>query len=56
MQSDEKLEPGLADWCRRSVDVILRAQLMAKAAGQQGGWRYDPYTTDSDISVTCWVI
>ena len=54
MQSDEKLEPGLADWCRRSVDVILRAQLMAKAAGQQGGWRYDPYTTDSDISVTCW--
>jgi len=54
MQADEKLEPALADWCRRSVDVILRAQQMAKAAGQQGGWRYDPYTTDSDISVTCW--
>jgi hypothetical protein len=54
MQADERLEPALADWCRRSVDVILRAQLKAKAAGVQGGWRYDPDTADSDISVTCW--
>jgi hypothetical protein len=58
MQADEtfdpQIEPKLAEWCRRSLDVILSAQQVTKAAVAQGGWRYDPYTTDSDISVTCW--
>ncbi|MDP6630245.1 MAG: hypothetical protein QGH42_04020 [Kiritimatiellia bacterium] len=54
MQADEAVEPELADWCRRSVEVTLRAQKVAKTRMQQGGWRYDPYTSQSDISVTCW--
>jgi hypothetical protein len=54
MQSDEKFEPKLAEWCRRSLDVIIRAQKIARAAEDQGGWRYDPYTPESDVSVTCW--
>lgn len=54
MQADEALEPELADWCRRGLDVILSAQQVSKTAAAQGGWRYDPYTSDSDISVTCW--
>ena len=54
MQADEAAEPELAEWCRRSVALVLRAQQVPKAAGEYGGWRYDPYTTESDVSVTCW--
>jgi hypothetical protein len=27
---------------------------MSKTALERGGWRYDPYTTESDVSVSCW--
>jgi hypothetical protein len=58
MQADEtfapEIEPKLAEWCRRSLDVILNAQQVAKAAVAQGGWRYNPYSAESDVSVTCW--
>ncbi|MBM4143728.1 MAG: terpene cyclase/mutase family protein [Lentisphaerae bacterium] len=54
MQTDEALEPDLAEWCRRSLAVIVRSQQITKTAVERGGWRYDPYTTESDVSVTCW--
>ena len=54
MQADEKVEPELAEWCRRSLNVIVKAQQMSKTANERGGWRYDPYTVESDVSVTCW--
>ena len=54
MQADETLEPELAEWCRRSLEVTLRAQQISKTVVARGGWRYDPYTAESDVSVTCW--
>jgi len=54
MQADEAREPELAEWCRRSLDVIVEAQRVSKASLDVGGWRYDPYTSESDVSVTCW--
>ncbi|MEI6210392.1 MAG: prenyltransferase/squalene oxidase repeat-containing protein [bacterium] len=54
MQSDEALDPELASWCRRSLDVILRAQQTQKSFTERGGWRYEPYGEQSDVSVTCW--
>jgi len=54
MQADETLEPALAEACRRSIEVVLRAQQVAKSSVARGGWRYTPYSEESDISVTCW--
>lgn len=54
MQSDAALDPELANWCRRSIDVILRAQQVSKSFTERGGWRYEPFLDQSDVSVTCW--
>lgn len=40
--------------CQQAVDLILRAQKVAKRNGSEGGWRYTPQATDSDLSVTIW--
>lgn len=39
---------------RDAVGVILRAQAVEKGAFHDGGWRYRPDSTDSDLSVTVW--
>ena len=41
----------------RAVEVILRAQAARKIdAGQAGGWRYQPDSPDSDLSVSGWQV
>ncbi len=53
-------DPALADRIQkalsRAVDVIVRAQDVAKGPDHAGGWRYQPNSTDSDISVTGWQV
>jgi hypothetical protein len=39
---------------RSAVNLILRAQNVPKEASANGGWRYTPSSTDSDLSVTGW--
>jgi hypothetical protein len=39
---------------RDAVGVILRAQAVPKGEFHVGGWRYQPDSTDSDLSVTVW--
>lgn len=38
----------------RMVDVILKAQDVDKAAVHAGGWRYEPQSPDSDLSLSGW--
>jgi hypothetical protein len=38
----------------RAMKVILSAQDVAKAAPFAGGWRYEPNSTDSDLSQAAW--
>ena len=38
----------------KALRLILSAQQVKKAAPYQGGWRYQPTATDSDISLTGW--
>jgi hypothetical protein len=38
----------------KSVRLILAAQQVKKDAHQAGGWRYQPTSRDSDLSVTGW--
>ncbi|MBI2193819.1 MAG: terpene cyclase/mutase family protein [Planctomycetes bacterium] len=44
----------LAEWCRRSLALTLAAQKVKKTRLEQGGWRYSPFSNDSDLSVTSW--
>jgi hypothetical protein len=44
----------IARMCRRGIDLILKSQKIEKRGGHEGGWRYEPDSTDSDISVTVW--
>lgn len=52
--AEPEKEKELAAWCRKSIDCILEAQQVRKAAHAQGGWRYKPHTRESDLSVTSW--
>jgi hypothetical protein len=51
-------EPQLGDRVRaalvRGVKLIVAAQSVPKSADHAGGWRYQPTSNDSDISVTGW--
>ena len=53
MTRDPLLERRLIEACKRAVKLILRAQAVQKG-GQQGGWRYEPNSGDSDLSLTGW--
>jgi hypothetical protein len=54
MSADLKDDQELAEWCRKSLKVITQAQKIPKRNGEQGGWRYSPSTSESDLSVTSW--
>jgi hypothetical protein len=53
-------DPGLADRCRlalaKAVELIVRAQQMPKSDDHAGGWRYQPGSYDSDLSVSGWQV
>lgn len=40
----------------KAVDVILRAQAVHKNENNAGGWRYQPDSRDSDLSVSGWQV
>ena len=54
MGGDPEVNGVLRKRCQAGVDLILRAQSTVKAKGQEGGWRYSPKASDSDLSVTVW--
>ena len=40
---------------QKAIDLILRAQAVKKDSPQEeGGWRYNPNSTDTDLSVSSW--
>ena len=47
-----EIRPALA----KAVELILKAQARKKPKDQEGGWRYQPDSTDSDLSVTGWQV
>lgn len=51
-------DPALAERCRtalaKAVELLLKAQAVAKGPDHAGGWRYQPTSHDSDLSVTGW--
>jgi hypothetical protein len=51
-RDDRFIRPAL----QRAVTLILRSQNVEKGEFHDGGWRYEPASTDSDLSVTIWQI
>lgn len=39
---------------KKAVEMILRSQNVHKSERYKGGWRYDPGSSDADLSVTVW--
>jgi hypothetical protein len=54
MGMDEAQDLLIRDRARKALDLILRSQQVRKDPRHQGGWRYEPGSTDSDLSVTVW--
>ncbi len=54
MGVDAQQDQLLRDRARKAVDLTLRAQAVRKDARAAGGWRYQPDSPDSDLSVTVW--
>ncbi|MDB5349688.1 MAG: hypothetical protein JWN86_935 [Planctomycetota bacterium] len=48
----DEIRPALV----RAVELILKAQARKKPKDQEGGWRYQPDSIDSDLSVTGWQV
>lgn len=56
MGVDAQQDQVLRERARRAVDLILRSQAIRKDARNAGGWRYNPDSPDSDLSVTVWQV
>lgn len=49
-QRQERIDDALG----KAVKLLIQAQRVNKAPAAQGGWRYAPTSTDSDMSLTGW--
>jgi hypothetical protein len=54
MGVDVEQDERIAVRCRQAIDVILSAQRVPKSSANRGGWRYEPGSGDSDLSVSVW--
>ncbi len=55
MGSSDEQDKLIHDRCQKGIDLILSSQKENKRDIQyRGGWRYEPNSTDSDLSVSVW--
>jgi hypothetical protein len=56
MAQDEETDKKIHSMITGGVKLILRAQQVGKNEANRGGWRYEPSSSDSDISVSVWQV
>ncbi|MDP6526707.1 MAG: hypothetical protein QGH15_21085, partial [Kiritimatiellia bacterium] len=54
LSKNPEKEKELAEWCHKAIKLIVEAQTIRKRSAEQGGWRYSPFSRESDLSVTSW--
>ncbi len=54
MGVDTQMDQLIRERCRLAVQLILRSQSVQKDERSKGGWRYQPDSRDSDLSITVW--
>ena len=53
---DDEMDKKIRSRLQRAVEVIMRSQDVVKSEANRGGWRYEPGSSDSDISVSVWQV
>ncbi len=53
---EEEIDKKLRRRLQNAVDLIMRSQDVVKSEANRGGWRYEPTSSDSDISVSVWQV
>ncbi|HEV2292433.1 MAG TPA: prenyltransferase/squalene oxidase repeat-containing protein [Tepidisphaeraceae bacterium] len=56
LEQDGLRRAGMRAALAEAVTVILNAQNVAKPEPHAGGWRYEPASADSDLSVSAWTL
>jgi hypothetical protein len=51
---DREMRQSAGKHLQRSIVVLLDSQKVLKSERYRGGWRYETWSSDSDISVTVW--
>jgi hypothetical protein len=51
---DEETDRKLHELVKGAIGLILRSQAVSKSEANRGGWRYEPASSDADISVSVW--
>ncbi len=54
MSGDETTDKAVRQMTEKAIKLIIRAQQVSKSEANKGGWRYEPASSDSDISVSVW--
>ena len=54
MSVDDEVDRKVHDLAKAGVKLILTAQKVNKNDSNKGGWRYEPQSSDADISVSVW--
>ncbi len=53
---DEKTDKVMRQMLQGAIQMIIRSQQVPKSEANRGGWRYEPSSSDSDISVSVWQV
>ena len=53
---DDEMDKKLRGRLQGAVDLIMRSQNVIKSEANRGGWRYEPGSSDSDISASVWQV
>ncbi|MFN0077378.1 MAG: hypothetical protein ACKVY0_12980 [Prosthecobacter sp.] len=53
---DDATDKRLRDQLKGAIQLIIRSQQVPKSEANRGGWRYEPSSSDSDISVSVWQV
>lgn len=53
---DEATDKRLRSQLKGAIQLIMRSQQVPKSEANRGGWRYEPSSSDSDISVSVWQV
>lgn len=56
MGVDEEHEKLIRDRLNKALGTILGAQRVPKDGRYTGGWRYEPSSSDADLSITVWQV
>lgn len=54
MSHSDAHDQRLHESCQKAIDLILSSQKEQKPVLARGGWRYNPNSTDSDLSASVW--